>query len=197
MDTLVKLLGGIGLAIACGLNPYLPLVALGLAGLGGKTTLHGPAAFLASWPVVALLALAVGIDIFVAKLPRFRTLYNRVNYLIRPIAGALACSVVIPTAVMDSALSLVLGFGLAGATFHVKKLLRPELTSRNKTASLLEPLIGLGEDLLGFTLGVLSLLLAIVGGPLAILLLLGMVWWLLALRRKPLISSARSFTKTG
>ncbi len=185
MDFVIKLLAGAGLAIPCGLNPYLPLLVVAIAGVGGKTTLYGPFDFLGSWPVVIILALLVGIDIFADKFPQVEKLYLNLNYVIRPIAGAIAFSAIVPPSQIPTALSLVLGLILAEGTYLLKNGWRPAMLARSKVAVVLEPLISMGEDVLAAGLALLTLVAPVVGGPLAILLLGGMGWWWLSLRRQP------------
>ena len=201
MDFLVKLLTGIGVAIPCGLNPYLPLLVISVAGLGGKYTLSSPYTALGSWPVIILLAILVGVDIFAGKFPQIERLYTNINYLIRPVAGALAFAATVPDSQLNGGLSFVLGLLLALVTYLVKNAWRNALTARSRNAQLLEPLFSTGENVLAGVVALLALVAGIAGGPLAILLLAGLVWWLMNLRRRPvatpLAATDRPLTKSN
>lgn len=178
------LLAGVGLAIPCGLNPYLPLLVLSVAGIGGKTTLYNSFNFLGTMPVLVLLAVLVGLDIFADKFPQVEKLYINLNYLIRPVAGAMAFAAIASPNQIPAGLSFLLGLVLAEVTYLVKNSWRPAVLSRTKVGVVLEPLISIGEDLLAAVLALLTLGLAVLGGIFAILLLAGMSWWLLSLRRR-------------
>ncbi len=183
MDLVVKLLAGAGLAIPAGLNPFIPLLVLSIAGMGGKIILYSPFDVLGSWPVIGVLAVLVGVDIFVDKLPQFEKLYANVNYVLRPLAGALAFAAVVPPDQFPTGLSFLLGLILAGVTFWVKLNLRPAILTRSKAGVVLQPLISVAEDGIASFLAIFSVLLPVVGGPLSILVLLSMVWWWSSLRR--------------
>ncbi len=184
MELLVKLLAGAGLAIPCGLSPYLPLLVLSIVGVGGKTNLAGPFGFVGTVPVLIILAILVGLDIFADKFPRFQQPYTLANYLIRPVTGALAFGAVMPTSQLEAVFSVVLGAGLALVTYLVKNNLRPALVSRNRMARIFEPLISFGEDLLAVILALVTLGVAVLGGVLSLLLLAAMIGWLVSVRRQ-------------
>ena len=186
MDFLVKLLTGVGVAIPCGLNPYLPLLVISVAGLGGKYTLSSPYTALGSWPVIVVLAVLVGVDIFAGKFPQIERLYTNVNYLIRPVAGAIAFAATVPESQLNGGLSFVLGLALALVTYLVKNAWRNALTARSRNAQLLEPLFSTGENVLAGIVALMALLVGLAGGPLAILLLAGLTLWTFNLRRRRL-----------
>ena len=187
MDLVLKLLLGIGLAIPCGLNPYLPLLVLGIVGLGKRIPLYAPFDFLASWPSLAILVVLVGLDVFGNKLPQIRALYTKLNYVIRPLAGGLAVAAVISPEVLPSVASFAIGAALATATFYVNSSLRPALLTRNKTAVLLLPLLSVGDDGIAMAVSLLTIFVPTVGGVLAIFILGLMSWWLFSLRQSPVV----------
>ncbi len=196
----MKLLTGIGLAIPCGLNPYLPLLVISVAGVGKKFSLAAPYDSLASWPVIIVLALLVGVDIFAGKFPQVERLYTNLNYLIRPVAGALAFAATVPESQLNPGLSFVIGLLLALVTYLVQRGWQQAVVSRSKNAQLLEPLFSTGENVLAGMLALLSMILSVLGGPLAILLLAGFSWWMIQLRRRPsrpiLATEPRPLTKS-
>lgn len=184
MDFLIKFLAGCGVAIPCGIKPYLPLVVISVVGLGGKLPLSAPYNFLGTVGALVVLAVLVGVDIFADKFPQIEKLYLYTNYIIRPLAGAIAFAAIVPSTAIDSGVSFLLGLVLAELTFLVKNLLRPALAGSSRTASIFEPLISTGENIVSVALAVLTVLAGVVGGILSILVLLGMVGLVLGLRRR-------------
>ncbi|MDB5079078.1 MAG: conserved hypothetical rane spanning protein [Chloroflexi bacterium] len=184
MEFLIKFLAGCGLAIPCGIKPYLPLGVLSVAGLGGRIPLSAPYSFLATWTAVIVLVVLIGIDIFADKLPQIEKLYTYLNYIIRPVAGAIAFAAIVPPTVIDTGVSFLLGMVLAEVTYLIKTVLRPAIASSSRTASVVEPLISSGENILAVALAMITVLSGIVGGVLSLLVLLGMLGLLFAVRRR-------------
>lgn len=184
MEFLIKFLAGCGVAIPCGIKPYLPLVVLSVAGLGGKIPLSAPYNFLATVGALVALAVLVGVDIFADKLPQIEKIYTYLNYVIRPAAGAIAFAAIVPPTVIDSGVCFLLGLVLAEVTYLLKTILRPALAATSQTASIFEPLISSGENLVAVALAVITVLSGVVGGALSLLVLLLMVWLLLVVRRR-------------
>ncbi|MEI6045796.1 MAG: DUF4126 domain-containing protein, partial [Chloroflexota bacterium] len=120
MDLVLRLLAGGGLALPCGISAYLPLLVLGVAGVGKKITLSAPVDFLASWPAVAVLALLVGFDLFADKMPDFQPTNRIISQITRPLAGGLGCAALISPDLLFPALSFVIGALLAEAMHVVK-----------------------------------------------------------------------------
>jgi hypothetical protein len=184
LDFFIKFLAGCGVAIPCGIKPYLPLVVISVVGLGGKLPLSAPYNFLGTVGALVVLAVLVGVDIFADKFPQIEKLYIYANYIIRPLAGALAFAAIVPPTVIDSGVSFLLGLVLAELTFLVKNMLRPAIAASSRTASIFEPLISTGENIVSVALAVLTVLAGVVGGILSILVLLGMVALVFSLRRR-------------
>ncbi len=184
MEFLIKFLAGCGVAIPCGIKPYLPLVVLSVVGLGGRLPLSAPYDFLATVGVLVVLAVLVGIDIFADKLPQVEKLYIYANYVIRPVAGAIAFAAIVPPTVIDSGVCFLLGLVLAELTYLIKTVLRPAIASSSQTAGIFEPLISSGENIVAVALAVLTVLSGVVGGVLSILVLLAMLGLLFSLRRR-------------
>jgi hypothetical protein len=184
LEFLIKFLAGCGVAIPCGIKPYLPLVVVSVAGLGGKLPLSAPYSFLATVGVLVALAILVGIDIFADKLPQIEKLYTYLNYVIRPAAGAIAFAAIVPPTVIDSGVSFLLGLVLAEVTYLLKTILRPALAASSQTASIFEPLISSGENIVAVALAVITVLSGVVGGALSLLVLLIMLWLFFSVRRR-------------
>lgn len=192
MDFVTGLLKGIGVAVPCGLNPYLSLLVLGIAGASNRMKLEGPFNFLGSWPVVIVLAVVVGIDIFFGKLPTLEKFYTRLSYVVRPIAGGFAFTLVMPPSQLNPAISFLLGFALAAATYFLITNLKRVTASGSKYAVVFVPLVGIVEDFMGAILTLLTMFVPLVGGPLSIALLIGagMTWvFMLQIRKLKALSA--------
>lgn len=166
----LKLLAGAGLAIPSGLNAFLPLLLMSVLAKGNKLTLHSPFDFLASWPAIVGLALLVGIEVLLNKLPQVERLDNALNLILQPLAGGLAFAAVVPPSDLPQGVSFLMGVALAEAMHLVRQDLQPALLA-SEMATLLKPVISLFQDGLAFLLALLAVFVPIVGGPLAILLL--------------------------
>jgi hypothetical protein len=184
LDLVVRLLAGAGLALPCGLSAYIPLLVLGVAGVGKKTTVYAPFDFVATWPFIAVIALLVGIDVFLDKLPSVQRFNNLLNQVTRPLAGGIACAAVISPDLLSPVISFIIGAVLAEAMHLMKTGLRPALANSGQMARIFEPLISVGEDGLAVVLAILALALPVAAGPIAILVLIGGWLWVTSLRRK-------------
>jgi hypothetical protein len=186
LDLFLGLLGGLGIAIPCGFNPYLPLLVISVAGMGKLTTLNPDIGFLNSWTALIVLAILVGLDIVADKLPQIENLYRWVNLLICPISGGLAMAAIIPSSTVATPASFAIGL-IASELMHlVKSGLRPALIGSSKMALAFESMISMAEDMLVAVLAVLSIGVAILGGSLSILTLGISFWWMSSLKRRKL-----------
>ncbi len=184
MEFVLSLAAGSALALPCGLSPFLPLLVLAVAGLGRKTDIYSPFDLLATGPGIAVIALLVGYDIFADKMQGLQGRNNLVGYITRPLGGGIAAAAVIPPTLVFPGISFLLGAGLALAMHLVKIKLRPALAASGSLASVLEPLVSMGEDLLSVVLAVLALAIPLFAAPLGLLVMAGGWGWQLSLRRK-------------
>jgi len=184
LDLLLRLFGGLGIAIPCGFNPYLPLLVISVAGMGKLTTLNPDIGFLSSWTALIVLAILVGLDIVADKLPQIENFYRWVNLLVCPITGGLAMAAITPSNVIATPASFAIGL-IASELMHlVKNGLRPALINSSKMALAFESMISMGEDMLVGVLAILSIGVAILGGSLSILTLGISFWWMARLKRR-------------
>jgi Domain of unknown function (DUF4126) len=182
LDLVLRLLMGVGIAIPAGISPFMPLLVVSVAGVGGAIKLNEPFGFIGTWAGVIAFALVIGIDVFAAKIPQISKGYNAVNYVLRPLAGGVLFAAVVPSDTLPIFVSFVLGAILAGVMFVVLVRLRPAITANSKYAVIYDPLFSIGLDMVAAALSVLGILVPIVGGPLSILVLALSILWLVALR---------------
>jgi hypothetical protein len=172
----METLQAIGLSAPAGLNAYLTLLLVGLAGRFGWVDLSGTWGERLENPyVLGGLALLTIWEIAVDKVPGADHLNDLVGTVIRPLSGAVLM-LATPNAVADEspALAVTLGAGLAGLLHLAKALLRPLVTV--STAGFGTPVVSALED--GAAAG--GVLIAIVAPALVLVLLLfllAVLWW--------------------
>ena len=79
---------GLGLSSAAGLNAYIPLLTLALAGRLGYAQLNAPYDALSSNLGIAVLVLLLAVEVFADKIPGVDHVNDAINTLVRPAAGA-------------------------------------------------------------------------------------------------------------
>jgi len=163
----VALLTGLGLAAPAGLNAYIPLLVLALAGRFSDTvTLAAPYDVLSSNLGLGVILLLLSIELVVDKVPGLDHLNDLVNTVIRPAVGALLMLSVTSDAVsINPVLAGLLGLGAAG-TVHAAKV-TTRVTSTATTAGLFNPLLSFGEDVIAAVSSILAIFV-----PLAVLVFL-------------------------
>jgi len=168
---MLEILAGTGLAIAAGLNAYIPLLVLGLAGRfldfivlpSGWTWLEN------EWVLVILGVLLV-IEIVADKVPVVDSVNDWIQTLVRPAAGGIAFGTgsATQTAVISDPASffssnawvpVAVGVGLALATHLVKMAARPALNA--VTAGAAAPIVSAVEDIGSVALSLFALLIPV------------------------------------
>lgn len=191
MDFIVKLLSGVGVALPCGLNAFLPLLAISFAAKANALKLVAPFDFLASWTALIILAALVGIVLIVDKIPPLEKFANIIYAVVRPLAGGIAFAAVVPDDKIPTILGFIIGVGLAGAMHYVNTQLTPAMVASSSTLALFRPAFSFVQDFVAVVLTILALAAGIVGGILALLVLALLWWWTANLRRNRVASSAQ------
>jgi hypothetical protein len=188
MDTLTGLAGigaAFGLATSAGLNAYIPLLLVAVAGRfplnDPLLTLSQPYDALTSWWAIGVLAVLLLIEIFVDKIPAVDTVNDVIQTFIRPTAGAIlfAANAHVITDV-SPVLAVIAGLLVAGSVHATKGVVRPAVTAT--TAGTGNWLVSSIEDVIATIVSILSILIPIIVG----VLLLGVfvLLFLLILRRR-------------
>ena len=178
---MLEFLAGTGLAAAAGLNAYIPLLALGLAGRfldfvqlpEGWTWLEN------EW-VLGILGVLLVIEFVADKIPAVDTVNDWIQTLVRPASGGIVfgggaltetATVTDPAAFLESNawVPSVTGVLLALGVHVVKAMLRPVLNAA--TFGMAAPVMSVAEDVSAVGLSVLALLVPI----LVVLALAGLV----------------------
>jgi hypothetical protein len=173
---MLELLQAIGFSAPAGLNAYLTLLMVGLAGRFGLVDLTGTWGDRLTNPYVlgALVLLTVW-EIAVDKIPGADNLNDIVGTVVRPLSGAVLMLVTPnPLAEDQPVAAITLGAGLAGLIHVLKSLVRPLVTV--STAGFGTPIVSVAED----TAAAGTVLTALIAPALILVLLLGaafLFWW--------------------
>ena len=189
MDLVNALLGAFGLAVAAGLNAWIPVVMLGAAARwlpGGWIELSPKFAFLTSDWFLIFAGVMLLIEVLADKIP----VVDHANDVIQTVVRPLACAVLFAAGSgvidgLDSRVALVLGFLTAGSVHGVKSTFRPLVTAT--TGGLGNPIVSFIEDALSFLATLLAILVPLaliaffVGVPILV-----MRWWAKRRARTPI-----------
>lgn len=170
---MLEVLTGSGLAVAAGLNAYIPLMILGLAGRIFDFVELPPAwSWLENpWVLVVLGALLV-VEVIADKVPVVDSINDWIQSVVRPAAGGIAfgTGAASETAVVTDPASfftsnawvpVAIGVLLAFGTHATKMLARPALNAA--TAGTAAPVVSAAEDISSVLLSFMALLVPVVG----------------------------------
>ncbi len=171
MEILLALGVGLGLAAACGLRVFAPLLVLGLAARYGALHLAPGFAWLASTPALVALGAAAVLEIAAYYVP---WLDHALDALAAPaalMAGALAAVAVLGDLPpwLRWSVGLIGGGSLAGLAQGASTLLR--LKSLALTGGLANPVVATGEWIGAFALALLAVAVPLLALALAVLVL--------------------------
>ena len=153
---MLEILAGTGLAAAAGLNAYIPLLLLGLAGRFVEVVqLPGGWTWLENEWVLGILAVLLVIEIVADKIPAVDSVNDWIQTVVRPASGGIVfgggsasetAAVPDPTALFDNEqwVPVVIGVVIALIVHLAKTLLRPVLNTL--TFGLAAPIVSSVED---------------------------------------------------
>lgn len=188
---LITALGGIGAAFglsgSAGLNAYIPLLIVSLA---GRFPLNDPLIELAqpydalsSWWAIGVLVVLLLIEMFVDKVPAVDSVNDVIQTVIRPTAGAIlfAANAEVITDI-SPVITIIAGLLLAGSVHVTKGVIRPVVTTT--TAGTGNWVVSIIEDIIAFFVSVLSVLIPILALLVTIFFLFIGFRWLRRRRQK-------------
>lgn len=195
---MLELLTGSGMAMAAGLNAYVPLIGLGLLSrFTDLVALPQGWQWLESTPALGIVAVLLAVEIVADKVPVLDSVNDALQTLVRPAAGGMvfaAGSASETAAVTDPStlvedwrwVPVVLGVLLALATHLTKAVARPAVNT--VTAGAGAPVVSTAEDVSSVALVLVSVLLPVL---VALLVAAVLAMLVLAVRRRLAARAAR------
>lgn len=169
---------GLGLAGAAGLNAYIPLLMLALAGRLGYADLNAPYDALSSNVGIVVLLVLLAVEVLADKIPGVDHVNDVINTVVRPAAGAVLFLSSNGAGTLHPAVAAVLGLVSAGGMHALKATGRPLVTAT--TGGLGNPVVSVLEDIVAIVLALLALLAPLL---VALLLLALVLLFVLLVRR--------------
>ena len=172
MQLVLALAAGLGLAAACGLRVFAPLLVLGLAGRFGHLPLASGFAWASSGPAIVALGFATVLEIGAYYIPWLDHALDTIATPAALLAGVLAVAAVtgqLPPWLRWST-AIIGGGGLAGLTQGASVLLR--LKSGALTGGLGNPVVSTGEWVGAIGLAIVAVLLPILALVVVVFLLI-------------------------
>ena len=194
METIIGACIGIGLAAACGMRVFIPLLVLGLASKAGFVTLSESTAWLASTPALWTLGVACLVEVAAYWVPSIDHALDVVAAPAALAAGTLVAASQFGefTPALSWGLGAIAGGGVAGLSTATSVSARGVGTV--STAGLVNPLISSVQSALS---AVVSVLAVVVPLALAGVLLVAVVAIAVAWRRRGRRSEGRGVVATA
>jgi hypothetical protein len=168
------ILSGFGLASAAGLNAYIPLLLLGIAGRLGYADLNAPYDLLSSNVGLGILVILLAVEVLADKIPGVDHVNDVINTVIRPAAGGVLFLSSSGAGTLSPALAALLGILTAGSIHVTKATARPVVTLT--TAGLGNPIVSIIEDVLAIVGSLLAIFAPLLVGLFLIALVVGIIW---------------------
>ena len=169
--SVLELLTGTGLAVAAGLNAYVPLLVLGLAGrFLDFVELPAAWAWLQNEWVLVILGVLLVIEIVADKIPAVDSINDWIQSIVRPAAGGIVfgtgsatqtAAVTDPAAFFESSawVPVVAGMVIALGVHATKMFVRPAANAL--TAGAAAPVLSTGEDIGSVLFSLFAILLPV------------------------------------
>lgn len=172
MDTVVAILVGLGLAAACGLRVFLPLLVMSVSSHLGVIDLGPDWAWAGSWPAIVALGVAAAFEVAAYWIPWLDHALDVIAGPCAVVAGTLAAAAqfgdVDPMVKWASA--LIAGGGLAATVKATAMTVRAGSTAT--TAGIANPVVSTVESLLAGAAAIVAVVAPfVVAGLLALLVL--------------------------
>lgn len=169
-----EVLSALGLSSSAGLNAYIPLLSLSVAGTAGSLELNDSFRFLDSNVTVGVLVVLLIVEMVVDKVPALDSVNDVINTVIRPAAGGLSAAATTTGWWGEHWWSAaLLGAAVALGVHGVKAVGRPAVNVT--TAGMGGPVVSFVEDVAAVVLVIVALVLPIL--ILAAMVLVGFGLW--------------------
>ncbi len=184
IELLLGVCVGVGLSSACGFRIFLPLLLVGIGQRYDVPALSSMPDWVGSTPALVILGGASVAEIAAYYIPWFDNLMDTIASPAAVLAGVLVFAGV--NSELDPiwrwSLAIIAGGGAAGMTQTTTVLARA--VSTGATGGVTNPLLSTVEAVMA----TLTTLLVFVFAPIALVAMIGGVWWLLRLRRQRQVS---------
>ena len=167
------ILSGFGLASAAGLNAYIPLLLLGIAGRLGYADLNAPYDLLSSNVGIGVLVVLLAVEILADKVPGVDHVNDVINTVVRPAAGGVLFLSSGGAGALNPLLAALLGLLTAGGIHATKASTRPLVTAT--TGGIGNPIVSTIEDVLSFVAAILAIFAPILVAIFLIALIVGVI----------------------
>lgn len=167
------LMTGLGLAVAAGLNAYIPLLVAGLLVRFDLYSFGEPYDVLGSTPALVILAVLLAVEILADKVPAVDSVNDAIQTFIRPASGAILFAAAASGVGQDwaQALALILGLVTAAGVHATKATARPVINVA--TGGVGGPVVSTVEDGVSAGLAITALLAPLLAGLILVGLVLG------------------------
>lgn len=172
------ILTGFGLAGAAGLNAYIPLLILALAGRFGYADLNAPYDVLSSNAGIGALVVLLSVELLADKIPGVDHVNDVINTIVRPATGAVLFLSSAGAGTLDPTLAAILGLVSAGSIHGLKASVRPLVTAT--TGGIGNPVVSVIEDIAALLTAILAIFAPLI---VAIVLVILLVVFFLLIRR--------------
>ena len=174
------LLGALGLAGAAGLNAWLPMLIVAIAGRSGAIDLSDPYSDLTTDPAMVILIAGFVTDFVGDKVPAVDHVLHAIGNVVHPAAGGIVAASHAGTDV-DPTILLIAG-GITSGGIHVgRESVRPFGTVL--TGGIANPFMSLGEDISSLSIAILALAAPLIAALLVIGLIASIVIGLIYAKR--------------
>ena len=188
---MIQAIAGIGTAFglsgSAGLNAYIPLLIVALAGrfptADPLIKLNSPYDLLSSWWVIGLLVILLAIEMLVDKIPAVDTVNDGIQTFVRPVAGAiLFAGSTNAIGDMSPILAILAGVLVAGSVHVTKGIVRPAVTAT--TAGTGNWAVSLSEDVIATGMSLLAIFIPLLAGILVIIFAISIILIIRRIRKR-------------
>ena len=188
---MIEAIAGIGTAFglsgSAGLNAYIPLLVVALAGRfpleDPLLKLSAPYDLLTNWWVIGLLVVLLVIEMLVDKIPAVDSINDGIQTFVRPVAGAIlfagSTSVIND---MNPILAILAGVLVAGGVHATKAVVRPAVTAT--TLGTGNWAVSIVEDIVAFFVSLMAIIIPFLAGIVVLIFITLFTWFFIRRRRR-------------
>lgn len=179
VSAISSILTAFGLSSASGLNAYIPLLMVALAGrFTDWIKLSPPFDILTNEFVIGTLVVLLAIETIVDKVPAADTINDVIQTFVRPTAGAILFAASTNAINLHPVIAVILGLILAFGVHAAKATARPVVTA--STGGIGNAFVSVGEDIVSVGVSLLAIFVPLLIGFVFALVLL---WFIFRPRR--------------